>query len=185
MIALRKVWKRVLVTFLCVLVAFLVYNIIAGLVLFVMTSFGEVHGVFFVFYFVGLLYLVVVLQLSGVVSVLEETYGFKAMAKSMFLVKGKMAEVAAVVFVICLSFGILQWFESVGREMLLWPRMMPLMYALVQWSLLFLILMFLLWKLVLETMLYFVCKSYHNESIDMSAVSGEEEDHIPLRSTEC
>ncbi|XP_022153701.1 uncharacterized protein LOC111021153 [Momordica charantia] len=91
------------------LVAFLVYNIIAGIVLFFIIwttimkhgPFGEVNGsilaVFLVFYFVGLLYLVVVLQLSGVVSVFEESCGFKAMAKSRLLLKGKAAAAATIV----------------------------------------------------------------------------------------
>ncbi|XP_022153702.1 uncharacterized protein LOC111021154 [Momordica charantia] len=106
-IAIRKVWKRVLVTFLCVVVAFLVYNIVAGCVFLVIFTtilpladvMGAVLAVFTFFYFERLLYLVKVLQLSGVVSVLEDLCGFKAMAKSRLLLKGNATAATTVVFV--------------------------------------------------------------------------------------
>lgn len=150
--------------------------------------FGEIDGttlaVFLVLYFVGLLYLVVVLQLSGVVSALEESSGFKAMAKSRSLLKGKMATATVVVLAIWLSFGIILWLDDAVRKMIFSESSMIMwMYVLGSLLLSFVILVFLLWKLVLGTMLYFVCKSYHHESVDMLALS-DDQDPLPLRSSE-
>ncbi|XP_038885960.1 uncharacterized protein LOC120076263 [Benincasa hispida] len=184
-----KVWKRVLVTFLCVLLVFLVYHIIAGFAFFlIVLPFGKVDeitfSVAFVFYFVGLLYLVVAFQLAGVVSVLEESCGFKALAKSRLLLKDKMASATAIVLTIYFGFGIFLWLEALVRKMLLsLSSMIMWMHVLGSLSLLLLILVFLLWSLVLETMFYFICKLYHLENIDMSAIS--DEDHVTLRSSEC
>lgn len=185
-----KIWKRLLVTFLCVILVFFIYHMIVGLALFIIIlPLGKVDrttlGVAFVFYFVGLLYLVVVLQLSGVVSVLEESSGFKAMAKSRLLLKENMVSATVIVLAIYSGFGILLWLEALTRKMLfstsstvaIW------MHLLGSLSLDLLILVFLLWRLVSETMIYFVCKSYKHERIDMSSVS--DHDPILLGSLEC
>lgn len=182
MSVVAKVWKRVLVTFLCVLLVFLVYSIIAGCALFlIVLPLGKVDettlGVAFVFYSVGLLYLVVVLQLAGVVSVLEESCGFKAIAKSRLLLKEKMALATIIVLTIYSGFGIFLWLEDLVRKMLFSQSSMIMwMNVLGSLLLLLLILVFLLWRLVLETMFYFVCKSYHHESVDMLAISDQDQD---------
>lgn len=182
MSVIAKVWKRVLVTFLCVLLVFLVYSIIAGCALFlIVLPLGKVDettlGVAFVFYSVGLLYLVVVLQLAGVVSVLEESCGFKAIAKSRLLLKEKMALATIIVLTIYSGFGIFLWLEDLVRKMLFSQSSMIMwMNVLGSLLLLLLILVFLLWRLVLETMFYFVCKSYHHESVDMLAISDQDQD---------
>ncbi|XP_038885959.1 uncharacterized protein LOC120076262 [Benincasa hispida] len=184
-----KVWKRVLVTFICVLLVFLVYHIIAGFALYlIVLPLGKLDettsGVAFVFYFVGWLYLVVVFQLAGVVSVLEESYGFKALAKSRLLLKDKMASGTVIVLAIYFGFGVFLWLKALVRKMLFTSSSIFMwMHVLGSWSLLLLILVFLLSWLVLETMFYFVCKSYHLESIDMPAIS--DQDQAPLRSSEC
>uniref|UniRef100_A0A0A0K815 Uncharacterized protein n=1 Tax=Cucumis sativus TaxID=3659 RepID=A0A0A0K815_CUCSA len=86
MSVVANVCKRVLVTVLCGIFVLLVSHTIAVFALFlIVLPFGKVDGtsmgVAFVFYFVGLLCLVVVLQLAGVVSILEEFCGFKAMGE--------------------------------------------------------------------------------------------------------
>ncbi|KAE8646597.1 hypothetical protein Csa_005461 [Cucumis sativus] len=176
-----KVWKRLLVTNLCVILVFLIYHMIVGLALFIIIlPLGTVDrttlGVAFVFYFVGLLYLVVVLQLAGVVSVLEESRGFKAMAKSRLLLKENMVSATVIVLAISSGFGILLWLKSLTRMMLFSPSVAIWMHVLATLSLDLWVLVFLLWSLVSETMFYFVCKSYNHESIDMSTVS----DHDPI-----
>uniref|UniRef100_A0A9I9DYB7 Transmembrane protein n=1 Tax=Cucumis melo TaxID=3656 RepID=A0A9I9DYB7_CUCME len=176
-----KVWKRLVVTFFCVFASFFAYNLLAVfafiLLLFILLlqygPFGDVNGsifvVFFIIYFIGLLYLSVVVQLSSVVTVLEESYGFKAMAKSKALLKGKMLVATLMLLLINISLVIIQqafvklvvhgvWFGIVGRGIL----------GIVC---LFLLLNFFLWQLVLETVLYFVCKEHHQENIDKSALS--------------
>ncbi|XP_022936736.1 uncharacterized protein LOC111443240 [Cucurbita moschata] len=176
-----KVWKRLIVTFFCVFASFFAYNLLAIfafiLLLFILLiqygPYGNVNGsifvVFFAIYFIGLLYLSVTVQLSSVVSVLEESCGFKAMAKSKALLKGKMLVATIMLLLINASLVIIQqaflklvvhgvWFGMVGRGIL----------GIVC---LFLLLSFFLWQLVLETVLYFVCKEHHQENIDKSALS--------------
>ncbi|CAK9313797.1 unnamed protein product [Citrullus colocynthis] len=134
-------------------------------------------AVAFVFYFVALLYLVVVLQLAGVVSVSEESCGFKAIAKSRLLLKEKMALATIIVLTIYSGFGIFLWLEDLVRKMpFSQSSMIMWMHVLGSLLLLLLILAFLLWRLVLETMFYFVCKSYHHESVDMLAISDQDQD---------
>uniref|UniRef100_A0A0A0KBZ8 Transmembrane protein n=2 Tax=Cucumis sativus TaxID=3659 RepID=A0A0A0KBZ8_CUCSA len=176
-----KVWKRLVVTFFCVFASFFVYNLLAVfafiLLLFILLvqygPFGDVNGsifvVFFILYFIGLLYLSVIVQLSSVVTVLEESYGFKAMVKSKALLKGNMLVATLMLLLINISLVIIQqafvklvvhgvWFGILGRGIL----------GIVC---LFLLLNFFLWQLVLETVLYFVCKEQHQENIDKSALS--------------
>ncbi|XP_023535683.1 uncharacterized protein LOC111797044 [Cucurbita pepo subsp. pepo] len=183
-----KVWKRVLVTFLCVGLVFLAYHIIAGFGLFLIVwPFGKVDGttlaMFLILYLIGLLYLIIIFQLAGVVSALEESCGFQAMAKSRLLLKGKMVSAVVVVSAIYSSFGILLWLKYHVKMMLFSPSLVIWMYVSANLSLLLLILVFLLWRLVLETMFYFVCKSYHQESIDVLAFSDKQ--LVPLRSSKC
>ncbi|KAE8646598.1 hypothetical protein Csa_004866 [Cucumis sativus] len=119
----------------------------------------------------------VVLQLAGVVSALEESRGFKAMAKSRLLLKENMVSATVIVLAISSGFGILLWLKSLTRMMLFSPPSVAIwMHLLASLSLDLLVLVFLLWSLVSETMFYFVCKSYNHESIDMSTVS----DHDPI-----
>lgn len=176
-----KVWKQLVVTFFCVFTLFFAYNLLAVfafiLLLFILLlrygPFGNVNGsifvVFFILYFIGLLYLSVVVQLSSVVSVLEESCGFKAMAKSKALLKGKMLVATLMLLLINISLVIIQqaflklvvhgvWFGMIGRGIL----------GIVC---LFLLLNVFLWQLVLETVLYFVCKEHHQENIDKAALS--------------
>ncbi|XP_022153680.1 uncharacterized protein LOC111021137 [Momordica charantia] len=192
-----KVWKRLIVTFLCVFASFFVFNLLAVfafiLLLFILLiqygPYGDVNGsifvVFFLLYFVGLLYLSVVVQLASVVSVLEESCGFKAMAKSRSLLKGKMVVATVMLLLINVSLVIIQqaflklvvhgdgvWLGMVGRGIL----------GIVC---LFLLLSFFLWQLVLETVLYFVCKEFHLENINKSALSNHLEvyllnEYLPL-----
>ncbi|CAK9313798.1 unnamed protein product [Citrullus colocynthis] len=176
-----EVWKQLVVTFFCVFTLFFAYNLLAVfafiLLLFILLlrygPFGNVNGsifvVFFILYFIGLLYLSVVVQLSSVVSVLEESCGFKAMAKSKALLKGKMLVATLMLLLINISLVIIQqaflklvvhgvWLGMIGRSIL----------GIVC---LFLLLNVFLWQLVLETVLYFVCKEHHQENIDKAALS--------------
>uniref|UniRef100_A0A0R0JFR1 Transmembrane protein n=1 Tax=Glycine max TaxID=3847 RepID=A0A0R0JFR1_SOYBN len=116
-----KLWKRLMVTFLCTVVAFFAYNVIEVLVL------------------VGSVYLTVVWLLASVTTVLEDSYGNEAMMKSKDLIKGKMVLVL-----------------DGGRQ-----RMEGVRFGVDgQNSVFFLLLshMFLL-MLVIQTVMYFVCKS--------------------------
>ncbi|KAK9944130.1 hypothetical protein M0R45_009712 [Rubus argutus] len=187
-----RVWKRVMVTFLCTFLAFFLYNVVAIVVLMIclVLTFNSDSGVIITFfllilYVVGFVYMTIIWQLASVVSVLEEVRGIKAMVKSKKLLKGNMW-VATIIFVILIVFSVvLQYsfqilvvlertFGTVGR----------LAYGILC---LLLLLMLILFALVIHTVLYFVCKSYHHENIDKSALSDHLEviylgDYVPLKS---
>lgn len=189
-----RVWRRLMITFLCIFLANLVYNIVAIIVL----TIGAVLGFFFfpikigiavfksllILYLVGFLYLSIIWQLAGVISVLEDCCGFGAMGKSRALVRGKLW-VASVIFIkLVLSLlVIIMVFDRVvvnGASLGMASRIVFAILCLL------LLLKFILFGFVLQTIIYFVCKSYHHENIDKSALSDHLEvyrgEYVPLKS---
>ena len=189
-----KVWKRLIVTFLWTLLAIFAYNVVAfflvvalTLTLVVFFSSGHAFERFFLLvcliaYALGLVYLTLLWHLAGVVSVLEDASGIKAMRKSKALMKGKMWTAVAVLAVLmAASFGLQFLFQmcvvhgsgigGVGRVVL------GVLCLLVSVKLMLL-------GLVVQTIIYFVCKSYHHENIDKSALSDHLEaylgEYVPL-----
>ncbi|KAJ6366287.1 hypothetical protein OIU77_002799 [Salix suchowensis] len=125
-----------------------------------------------ILYSVGLLYITIVWHLASVISVLEDFYGIKAMMKSKELIKGKMGIAAAVFIVVGICFvGIQFLFETF--VVLGWPVEIRIAMGLLCLLLLFKVILF---GLVIQTVLYFVCKSYHHENIDKSSLS----DHLEV-----
>ncbi|PKI54129.1 hypothetical protein CRG98_025493 [Punica granatum] len=184
-----RVWRRLMVTFLCIFVAMFLYNTfaIALLVAFILmlgdTAIGAVVMVnLAILYLVGLVYMSIVWQLASVVSVLEEDYGIRAMAKSKNLIKGKTG-ISVVAFVVLnfLEWVVLVLFKKfvVHGGMLRIPAKLGLgILSLAVLSGLF------LFGLTMQTVIYFVCKSYHHENIDKSALSDHLEvylgEYVPL-----
>ncbi|KAL5752159.1 hypothetical protein ACOSP7_022337 [Xanthoceras sorbifolium] len=176
-----RVWKRLLVTFLWTFAVFFVYNVIVIGILalwavFIADSwFGIVIGVgILVVYLVGFVYISIVWQLASVVSVLEDKYGLKAMKKSRNLIKGKMGIAVGMFVVFSLCFvGIEIVFEEF--VVLEWS---PNLAALIMIGIgcVVLLLLVILFGLVVQTVIYFICKSYHHESIDKSSLS----DHLEV-----
>ncbi|PSS17495.1 ATP-binding cassette sub-family A member like [Actinidia chinensis var. chinensis] len=177
-----KVWKRLMVTFLCAFSTFFLYNIIAMLTLFmwvITIANVSVAGlvafvIILILYAIGFVYLSIVWQLASVVTVLEESYGFRAMIKSKNLIKGKMWIAIIIFFKLNLSLLAIQiLFESLvvrGWSISVLGR--------VGFGILCLLLLFklFLFGLVIQTVIYFVCKSYHHENIDKSILS----DHLEV-----
>ncbi|KAJ1384430.1 putative transmembrane protein [Sesbania bispinosa] len=176
-----KVWKRLMVTFLCTFMAFFAYNVMAILVVIIwaLTIGGRSGGVAMlvvigILYFAGLVYLTVIWQLASVVTVLEDSYGVQAMMKSNELIKGKMGLSIVIFFMLNVCFFVIQFLftrlvvrgwrvDSVDRTA----------YGILCFLLLSHLFLF---GLVIQTVLYFVCKSYHHQNIDKSALS----DHLEV-----
>ncbi|KAJ8424276.1 hypothetical protein Cgig2_018075 [Carnegiea gigantea] len=126
--------------------------------------------------------IIVIWQLASVVSVTEESYGIQAMVKSKGLVKGKLGIACAtfLVFYLCLV-GIQTLFER--SEVFWWGVGIggKVGYGIV--CLVLLTLLFLV-GLVAQTIIYFVCKSYHHENIDKSSLADHLEvylgEYVPL-----
>ncbi|KAJ8541571.1 hypothetical protein K7X08_002387 [Anisodus acutangulus] len=141
-----------------------------GLVRFVVVIMGIV-------YVVGSVYLSVIWHLASVITVLEDSYGVKAMLKSKDLLKGKMRIALIFFFKFNVSLGVLNFvfkkFVVHGNH----HMHLGMLYR-VGVGLLCLLLLFklMLFGLVIQTIIYFVCKSYHHENIDKSALS----DHLEV-----
>ncbi|XP_058189423.1 uncharacterized protein LOC131307012 [Rhododendron vialii] len=213
-----KVWKRLMVTFLCAFLAFFLYNVVAVLTIIVLfiivlfmiilsfpTEYIDKIVLFFSFvimilYAVGFVYMTVVWQLASVVSVLEDMKGFKAMNKSRNLIKGKMWIAMVIFFKLNLAMiGIQILFEIVvvmrgliGIQILFESVVVMRgsfgIAGRLGFGFLCLLMLFkvFLFGLVIQTVIYFVCKSYHHENIDKSLLSDHLEvylgEYVPLKS---
>jgi len=127
-----------------------------------------------ILYLAGLTYLNVVWQFANVVTVLEDSYGFEAMMKSKELIKEKMSlsifitlQFNLCFFVIRFLFGMLVVNGWKLFELNLMSRISIGFVCFLFLSHLFLLI------LVIQTVLYFVCKSYHNQNIDKCFASLE------------
>jgi len=186
-----KVWKRLIVTFLCMFLAFFIYHgALALLILLCVVTLGETSAfapiliIILIIYAVGFVYMTIVWQLASVASVLEKTYGFKAVMKSKNLIKGKMWVAIAIflklnIFFVGIEF-VFAIFAVYGDPIDTWIK------VLVGAACLVLLSMLILFGLVVQTIIYFVCKSYHHQSIDKSALSNHLEviylgEYVPLK----
>ncbi|VAI76514.1 unnamed protein product [Triticum turgidum subsp. durum] len=166
------------VVFIALLVAVDNGSTLAGLLAFVVI----------VAYLVGLVYLSVVWHLASVVSVLEDYKGFQAMRKSKALIQGKLWTVVIIfvtlniVFVV-VEFAFRAWIVQGARHGL--GAGGRLLLGLVILAALCSVVMV---ALVVQTVVYLVCKSYHHESIDKSNISDHLEvylgDYVPLKASD-
>lgn len=185
-----KVWKRLMITFLWNFFIMFVYNFVAILVVvFFIVLFGDsVAGVLMIFfvgviYIVGFVYINVIWHLASVVSVLEDVYGIQAMIKSKALIQGKMGLGSAIYVSIQFSIFLVQvTFEKMMTNGDSMGTVFKASYAIICF----------LWLaeailvgLVVQTIVYFVCKAYHHESIDKSSLSDHLEvylgEYLPLK----
>lgn len=176
-----------MVTFLSTFVAFAAYSMVVMIIVlvtvFVMISSrtstiaGIIIGslvlfVVLVVYLGGFVYMTLVWQLANVVSVLEDVRGFKAMKKSKELLKGNMWVAIIAPFMLGIVSAVVQFaFEKLVMNGGYLGKVDRVGYGIVCSMLLIVLSLF---GLVMETVLYFVCKSYHNENVDKLALS----DHL-------
>ncbi|EMS48934.1 hypothetical protein TRIUR3_32538 [Triticum urartu] len=130
----------------------------------------------------------VVWHLASVVSVLEDYKGFQAMRKSKALIQGKLWTVVIIfvtlniVFVV-VEFAFRAWIVQGARHGL--GAGGRLLLGLVILAALCSVVMV---ALVVQTVVYLVCKSYHHESIDKSNISDHLEvylgDYVPLKASD-
>ncbi|KAL1824773.1 hypothetical protein ACET3Z_011551 [Daucus carota] len=125
------------------------------------TPTGIMVAIVLLIYLSGLVYLSFVCYLANVVSVLEDLYGFEAMLKSKYLIKGNTGLCAAIFVIQNLCFlGIHLGFKVTAMgEVSLWG----MISGVLLWSMLMSLL--ILCGLVVQTIIYFICKSYHRENI--------------------
>ncbi|KAE8666660.1 putative Kinase family protein with leucine-rich repeat domain [Hibiscus syriacus] len=179
-----KVWKRLMVTFLSIFFAMFFYLVVSAVVFLIWAiSVGGIQtigvavlAILVILFIVGLLYLTTVWHLASIISVLEEAYGFSAMVKSQKLIKGKLRLAISVFVIIGLATGfILVTFKRLvveGTNMGMFSRVVYSIICLLMLSTM------ILFGLVIKTVIYFVCKSYHHENIDKSALSDHPEVYL-------
>ncbi|CAI9291495.1 unnamed protein product [Lactuca saligna] len=167
-----RVWKRLALTFLWTYFGFFIYNVVSGVVFLIWattiseTTFGSIlFWVLFSVYAIGFIYITAIWQLASVVTVLESSYGLKAMMKGNSLIKGKRWLSWFVFFVLyCIFAGILILFY-----VFVWN--FTFLTLIVGVVCLFLLMNMFLLGYVAQTMLYLICKSYHREPIDKVGLS--------------
>ena len=189
-----KVWKRLMVTFFTIFLALCTYHVVAFLVLAlvaVLIVFGPntnvglvILSVVVVLYSMGFLYMSIVWQLASTISVLEDSCGFQAMKKSNQLIRGKVG-MATFIF---LKLGLVYYMLHKALERVVLQgeplgMVNRVAFANVCLSLLSLLSLF---ERVIQTVIYFVCKSHHHENIDKLALSDHlqvytQEYYIPLK----
>ncbi|KAJ0748548.1 hypothetical protein HanRHA438_Chr05g0244621 [Helianthus annuus] len=176
-----KVWKKLIVTFLCKFTAFFIYNFFAILFMYICEflvpyPFGTIlFFILLVIYVVGSLYMIVCWQLASVVSVLESSYGFSAMAKSNNLIKGNKMVAVTILFLLSLSFILI----NILFELLVVHGSLEVWKRVGLGALCFILLLIAnLFELVIHTILYLVCKSYHHENIDKGDLSNHLESYL-------
>ncbi|KAK8580201.1 hypothetical protein V6N12_070485 [Hibiscus sabdariffa] len=103
----------------------------------------EVLVILVILIIVGFSYLTTIWHFAGVVTVFEETIGFPAMVKSKNLINGKVW-LAVPIFVIL---NLAMWLHHIAFQRLV-----------VEGT-------------TMQTVVYFVCKSYHHENVDKSVLS--------------
>eukprot|EP01018_Ginkgo_biloba_P012397 Gb_17606 [translate_table: standard] len=193
-----KVWKRLMITFLWFFVLLVVYNTALGSVLFLLVLMVGVDNLQSAPFIIGLtvvlflfltayVYVSMVWHLASVISVLEEKYGMGAMQKSKDLIKGKRLPALVLImlyFILCgliggmFRVGVVHGFmHGVGTA-----------YRFVYGTILVVGLCFVnLMGLLTQSVFYFVCKSYHHESIDKGSLSDHLEEYlgeyVPLKSS--
>lgn len=186
-----RVWKRLIVTFLCTFTAFFLYNSVFALFIYLWgatvadSSLGTAAMVvLLISYAVGFVYMTVIWQLGSVVAVLEDCCGFKAVMKSRRLIKGKM--VAAVVIFVKVIVCLVVAYYMFWNYTVEWSVTESVKVNVGTGAVCVVVMMqLILLGLVVQTVVYFVCKSYHRENIDKCALSDHLElyysgDYVPL-----
>jgi hypothetical protein len=186
-----RVWKRLMVTFLWSFAIVLLYNFVSFTLFYFWARYYGLYKIgiaifiaLVILYVIGFVYISVVWHLASVISVLEDMYGIKAMIKSRELIKGKMFAAVALFLMITTFFvGVEFLFENLvvlnmGR------RNMGISIP-IGILCLFLVCTVFLFGLVVQTVIYFVCKSYHHENIDKSSLADHLEvyrgEYVPLK----
>ncbi|PIA32613.1 hypothetical protein AQUCO_04400064v1 [Aquilegia coerulea] len=136
-------------------------------------------------YLIGFVYISIIWSLANVVSLLEDLKGYNAIKKSKALLKGKRLLASSLFVLIFLPVVVVQIafliidlvvYEE-GLRWLFSPEKVGTLYAILTSGLILLVLIPL--GLIIQTIVYFVCKSYHHESIDKSYLANRLEFFLP------
>lgn len=192
--AVPKVFKRLFITFLWVSFLMLCYNLILLISFLLLLVAVDIQNlilfifallVIFVLFLVVHVYITALWHLASVVSVLEPVYGFAAMRKSYDLLKGRIRLAAALVFGYLVLCGVIAGTFGVvvvqGGD-----RYGVLVRIVVGGFLVGVLVIVNLVGLLVQSVFYYVCKSYHHQGIDKTALhdhlGGYLGEYVPLKS---
>ncbi|XP_010529293.1 PREDICTED: uncharacterized protein LOC104806216 [Tarenaya hassleriana] len=195
MFSIPRVLKRLFITFLWVSLLMLAYNTVFFIFVVVFLIAIDLQNVplamfsilvIFVLFLVVHVYITALWHLASVVSVLEPVYGFGAMKKSYELLKGRTRMAFSMVFDYLALCGVIGGvFRSVvvhgGEDYGLFTRIATggfLVGVLVILNLV---------GLLVQSVFYYVCKSYHHQAIDKIALNdhlgGYLGEYVPLKNS--
>ncbi|KAI3889511.1 hypothetical protein MKX03_023625 [Papaver bracteatum] len=183
MSAVPKLWKRLMITFLWVFLILFVYNfllVILMVILFLVSgilsdqvalkstrNMSILVIILLIPYMIGAIYISLISYVAGVVSILEDIRGIKAIKKGKNLIKGNFWIVFVTFFLLLIcNAGTVFSFSSLvvhGESLAMVVRViLGICYLLLLVTLIH-------FGLVTQTIVYFVCKSYHKENMDKSS----------------
>ncbi|KAK4372302.1 hypothetical protein RND71_007686 [Anisodus tanguticus] len=179
--AIPSILRRLFVTFIWVFLSMLVYNAVLSFFIVLMLIAFESKNknsvalflvsvfVLSVFFLVVHVYLSALWHLASVITVLEPIQGLTAIKKSSELLKGKIRVAAVLVLGYLVIFGVVSSaFGSIvvdgGGKYSVFAR------VLIGGVLIGVLVVVILMGLLVQSLFYYVCKSYHNERIDKSAL---------------
>lgn len=170
-------WKRLSITLLSMFLTLFAYNLLFSVVVFIFNAILEEDAhmsiimiIIFVPYVYWSLYLLTIWEIASVVTVLEGSYGLKAAIKAIDLMSGKKHVALAVSYMWYMFMGVVVfvymkfYLHNDGALGMVWLGII----AVICWA------MFVIGFLVIlvaQTLLYLVCKSHHQETIDLGSLS--------------
>ncbi|XP_047151550.1 uncharacterized protein LOC124823404 [Vigna umbellata] len=193
--AIPRVFKRLFITFLWVTLLMILYNslILLSLVLIIVAidtnnSLLLLLSLLIILslFLVAHVYITALWHLASVVSVLEPVYGLAAMKKSYHLLKGRTKYAAVLVAAYLIVCSIISGIFSVvvvhgGDVYGVFTRIV------VGGFLVGLLVIVNLVGLLVQSVFYYVCKSFHHQGIDKSALhdhlGGYLGEYVPLKSS--
>ncbi|RZC67519.1 hypothetical protein C5167_011211 [Papaver somniferum] len=203
MIAVPKLWKRLVITYLWVFLISFVYSfllIILMVILFVVPGIlsdqvalkstkimSVLVVILLILYMIGAIYIILIWYMASVVSILEDIRGIKAIKKGKNLIKGNFWIVFVTFFLLLIcNMGTVFSFSSLvvhGESLAMVVRVVLGICCLL------LLVILIHFGLVTQTIVYFVCKSYHKENINKSNLGDHLDDYhigyyVPLNKDE-
>ncbi|CAO2839684.1 unnamed protein product [Amaranthus hypochondriacus] len=192
--AIPSVFRRLFNTFLWVSLLMLVYNLAFIILLVLIIIAVDTNSTFLLFFSLliafGLflfvhVYITALWHLASVISVLEPVYGFQAMKKSYELLKGKVLMAGILVFGYLSICGLINGtFAAVvvhGDS-----NTSVFVRILVGGFLVGVLVIVNLVGLLVQSVFYYVCKSFHHQGIDKTALhdhlGGYLGEYVPLKS---
>jgi len=190
-----RVWKRLMLTFLWYFLIMIGYNtaVMVTFVVVILTvgvdntvAFGLCVVVLLAVFLAVHVYISAIWHVASVISVLEDRYGIGAIKKSRDLIKGKRLVAFVLIFFYFVVWAVIQ---GIFRKKVVHVSGGGGIGSRVGFGVLLvgLLVYVNLIGLLVQSVLYYVCKSYHHQSIDKSALSDHLEEYlgeyVPLKSS--